>query len=721
MKTLRPYQQDALTAVIQAYENKKGQALVVMATGLGKMVLAARLSRWWMQKARPGSRISFLMHMTDPLFQAKDQEFGDAVEDLQTKMGVLSGIEKTHTDAQIVFSTFQSMDAARDTFLKDAFDLVFVDEAHHAQAESYRDVIEYFTPELRVGLTATPDRRDGLDIQELFGEPVYSYSLEEALADGQWLARVDYRLMIDSVSKVSLQELLRRVECHEDRDITVTDIDRTVFLPERTERILEEIRLVQGATKQTVVFCQSVIHLEHLNESMPDARSYHSDLSPVLLRERLADFRAGGFQTILVVDKFNEAIDIPDAEVLVFLRPTDSETIWRQQIGRGVRKTETKDSVIILDFIGNCARIYQITKLRDAIQKFAKEKEKVSPPVIPEIGIQFNFSAETLDVLSILNRVPTNLYETVEEAMEAVQKLTPIPTTGETYSYFRFQDPRLPPLPYYTYQTSWDRIGKWKGFLKTAVYPTVEEAMCAVKKLIPVPKTVDAYQRIYTQDPRLVMNPIKYYKKDWKRIRGWKGFLDVAFYETIEKAIAAVQKLKPVPTCKDEYRRVCEQDPKLPKSPNQYYRWNWETFRWPGFLGITSYASIEKAMEAVQKLIPLPKNRAQYREVTDQDLCLPYSPDVYFKSDWERIGQWPGFLGNAPKHTKYATIKEAMAAIHLLPQIPSGPEEYWKLYKADPRLPSNPYNHYKTDWERVGKWPGFLGRLNKTHNSQPTS
>ena len=180
-------------------------------------------------------------------------------------------------------------------------------------------------------------------------------------------------------------------------------------------------------------------------------------------------------------------------------------------------------------------------------------------------------------------------------------------------------------------------------------YPTIEEAAKAAQALYPVPKTREEYQQTYKQKSRLPCNPSECYGKEaWERIRRWKGFLGTAKYPTVEESAIAVQALDPVPKTEQEYQQTYKQNSRLPSSPDQYYgKRAWECIgTWKGFLGTGIYPTIEEAAIAVQALDPVPKTMPEYRQTYKQNSRLPSYPRRYYGIEaWERVGRLKGFLG----------------------------------------------------------------------------
>lgn len=347
------YQSDCLKALSVARQKHRRKALVVMATGLGKTVVSAfDIQRLLAEK--PG-RVLYLCHQNDILRQARET-FEDILGDSYS-YGYFHGTEKHLHHVDVLFASFQTMATWRDAFHQDEFRYVVVDEVHHAHAATFRPTVEYFTPDFLVGLTATPKRMDGLDITELFSKPVYELGLFKALAHG-YLCEVDYRVMTDEIQNAGVLDTPVG-------KLSIAELNRTIFIPKRDEEIVriigEKVKEVQNP--RVMIFCNSIAHAERMASLMPHAAVVHSKLKHDEKQKRLNAFRRGDINTVLTVDILNEGIDVPQANVIVFLRSTQSKTIFLQQLGRGLRKALGKLKVLVLDFVANCERIEMIDDL----------------------------------------------------------------------------------------------------------------------------------------------------------------------------------------------------------------------------------------------------------------------------------------------------------------------------------------------------------------------
>lgn len=324
---------------------KKG--LIVSATGTGKTFLAA----FDVAQVKP-KRMLFIVHR-EQILQSAMQSFKKVLGGVAADYGVLSGSKK-ETDAKYLFATIQTISKSsyQELFAKDYFDYVLVDEVHKAGAESYLTTLDYFTPKFLLGMTATPERTDGFNIFELFDYNVaYEIRLQEALeADFlcpfHYFGVTDYEVDGEVISETTpLQQL--------------TTAQRVSFL-------LEKIAYYGCSKNQPkgLVFCSRKQEAAELStafgrQGVPSG--YLSGEHSISQREAMVEqLERGELQYIFTVDIFNEGIDIPKINQVIMLRNTQSNIIFIQQLGRGLRKDPSKEFVTVIDFIGNYQNNYMI-------------------------------------------------------------------------------------------------------------------------------------------------------------------------------------------------------------------------------------------------------------------------------------------------------------------------------------------------------------------------
>lgn len=364
----RDYQKECLAKITEAVEMGSKRALVVMASGLGKTLTSAFAIEEYF-KGREFGRVLILCHSEAILIQSKEKYKGYFGEEYS--YGMFTGNERVTRQTDFFFATFQTLKEHRKEFNKATFSYIVVDEAHHSHARTYFPTIKYFEPEFLLGLTATPDRLDGQDIKEIYGAPVYELNFIEAMNRGL-LAECDYQLVLDDISQEKLDECLESGE-----KISITQLNRTVFVPKRDEEIVRLIRQYSAEQQdpKTIIFCKTIEHARCITKMMgEDTVLVHTSQSNLVNDMALEAFRQGKIHTIVSVQMLNEGIDVPDANVIVFLRNTVSETIFYQQLGRGTRLSPGKDKVKVLDFVANCERIQAVLELKQEIDNFKTHK-----------------------------------------------------------------------------------------------------------------------------------------------------------------------------------------------------------------------------------------------------------------------------------------------------------------------------------------------------------
>ena len=367
-------------------ESGNNRGLVVAATGTGKTYLAAMDVKEFF-KNRKNSSFLFIAHREELLDNAI-KVFSDILHIEKENFGrIFSGNKEVGHN--MIFASIQSLRNCYKDFISDKFNYIIVDEFHHASASSYEKIIHYFKPEFLLGLTATPERMDGKDIlalcdYNLVGEMGMRKAMEKDLI-------VPFHYFGVNDITVDYEKIPYRNGKY-DEEILLNDLSvsiRTDYIVEKMEKFGYDGKYMSG-----IAFCQNIKHALYMkNEFL--RKGYKSELltSKTNLTERskiLESFRNKEIEILCVVDILNEGIDIPDINLLLFLRPTLSSTVFIQQIGRGLRKATGKDFVTIIDFIGNHKKDYLITKVfSDEIhnKSFLYEKKE---KIIEQIKNQFS-------------------------------------------------------------------------------------------------------------------------------------------------------------------------------------------------------------------------------------------------------------------------------------------------------------------------------------------
>lgn len=372
-KDLRHYQATAVAKVEAARTAGASNALVLMATGLGKTMVASQLIANELDR-NPDGEVLVLAHTTDLVRQLEIACWPALKKQISTHLWTDG--ERPAYPSGVTFATWQSvLPAARKMDMAGKYSFVVVDEAHHAGSVAYRELIELLRPNFLVGVTATPWRGDKLSIAEVFGEPVYAIDIVDGLQQG-FLANVDYRMLVDDIDWHEVVRLSRS-------GYTVSELNGKLLLPDRDQAIIQVLigHMREIERPRVIGFCRSVEHAERFQRLMladgVPAGLLHSGQSRAERFRNLSRFRAGESPILLAVDMLNEGIDVPDVNLVAFLRVTHSRRIFIQQLGRGLRLTQGKSTVRVLDFVADIRRIAAGLALNSAARSRGHDVEVV--------------------------------------------------------------------------------------------------------------------------------------------------------------------------------------------------------------------------------------------------------------------------------------------------------------------------------------------------------
>jgi superfamily II DNA or RNA helicase len=369
-RELRPYQEKIAKKVIAAFDREEKRALYIVATGLGKTIIAATIARdLW---ARGCRRILVLCHATD-LAQQLEQGFWSQIKKEVPTSVFFDGLPPRNTEG-ISFGLYQSLYGYLPGIDPEQFDVVIVDEAHHALAHGFRTCLDHLKPKFLIGMTATPWRGDGQSLSTVFGHAIEKVSLIDGMAMG-FLAKVDYRILCDNVDWGSMSSISKQ-------QLSIRDLNKRLFLPQRDEAVIDEILSVARNVDnpRIAIFSPSIEHSNRFSDMLSIAGIPCTALSKVdkaERRRRLLAFASGTYHAITAVDVMNEGIDIPDVNLLVFLRATHSRRIFVQQLGRGLRISEGKEKVIVLDFVSDIRRMADMVEMNNEGKVKGTENEVV--------------------------------------------------------------------------------------------------------------------------------------------------------------------------------------------------------------------------------------------------------------------------------------------------------------------------------------------------------
>lgn len=359
-RKLHRYQKRCVERVLQAMR-RNGRAQIILATGLGKTVLMAEVTACLFQENRiADGRVLVLADKVDLVDQLQREFWRQIPKSVATHL--LRGGESPGFWDGITFATVQSAQANQ--FDLPSFGLVWVDEAHHIGSETFRRLIEHLNPAMLGGATATPWRGDRFDINELLGAPVVRMGIAEGLRNG-FLCPVDYRLMADDID----WRLVREQSLH---SYSLRELNTRLLIPIRDAEAAKRIADVFAAESRhrLIVFCASIAHAREFTATLSlfgfEAGVLASPMRPADRERMLSRFRKGELNAITAVDIFNEGIDVPDVDMIAFMRVTHSWRIFVQQAGRGLRVAHGKDKLLVLDFVSNLRRLIDVLALHAA-------------------------------------------------------------------------------------------------------------------------------------------------------------------------------------------------------------------------------------------------------------------------------------------------------------------------------------------------------------------
>ena len=364
----REFQQKIIDKVIAAYDAGKKKAFYIVATGLGKTVIAATIARHlWEKGCR---RILVLCHATDLAQQLESGFWPQITKEVPTSV-FFNGLPPRSSEG-ISFGLYQSLYGYLPGIDASQFDVVIVDEAHHALAHGFRACLDHLKPRFLIGMTATPWRGDGQSLSTVFGDPVERVSLVDGMAMG-YLSKVDYRILCDNVDWDNMQSMSKK-------RFSIKDLNKRLFLPQRDEAVIAEIHktIAQIPNPKIAIFSPSIEHSRRFSEMLSASGVPCTSLScsdKAERRKRLLAFSTGSVIALTAVDIMNEGIDIPDVNVLVFLRATHSRRIFVQQLGRGLRISEGKEKVIVLDFVSDIRRMAEMIEMNNEGKEKGAEHE----------------------------------------------------------------------------------------------------------------------------------------------------------------------------------------------------------------------------------------------------------------------------------------------------------------------------------------------------------
>ena len=342
---LRPYQQEARTAVESEWEAGNSRTLLVLPTGCGKTIVFAKISE---DRVRVGDRVLILAHRGELLDQAADK--------IKSATGLICSTEKAEQSCldsdsrwyRVTVGSVQSLmrQSRLDRFSPDYFQTIIIDEAHHAVSDSYQRVLQYFDGARVLGVTATPDRGDMRELGNVFDSLAYEYTLPQAIKEGYLspIRAVTIPLKLD-LSGVGMQS----------GDFKPGDLDTA--LDPYLYQIAEEMKKY-CASRKTVVFLPLIKTSQKFRDILSGAgfRAAEVNGDSDDRAEILADFDSGKYNVLCNSMLLTEGWDCPSVDCVIVLRPTKVRSLYCQMVGRGTRLSPGKDHLLLLDFLWHTER-----------------------------------------------------------------------------------------------------------------------------------------------------------------------------------------------------------------------------------------------------------------------------------------------------------------------------------------------------------------------------
>lgn len=360
-KRPRAYQETAVKNTLTNIIKGKKTTLLTMATGTGKTFTAFQIV-WKLVKSKHIHRVLFLCDrviLRDDAYSRDFEPFGES------RCKIEGG--RFNKNRDIYFSTYQTL-FTNDLYTKipsDFFDLIIIDECHRSRYGDWGAVLEHFSSAQHLGMTATPKREDNIDVYEYFGEPVFEYSLGQAIEDGYLVPykiyKVNTNLYLEGLNVSTAEEVIYDDEVEPDRVKDFygpSEYEKIITIPEQIELLSKKVIELVDKTNpygKTIVFCVDMAHAQAVKDKLNELKSNEDYASRIVAEDKddLTRFRDKERALPVIattVDLLSTGVDIPHIQNIVFMRPIASRVLFKQIIGRGSRLFEGKGFFRIIDF-----------------------------------------------------------------------------------------------------------------------------------------------------------------------------------------------------------------------------------------------------------------------------------------------------------------------------------------------------------------------------------
>ena len=421
-----PFQERILEALErERSSHDRWRNLVIAATGTGKTVVAAfDFKRFYEQKQKQ-AKLLFVAHRQEILQQAqatfanvlRDQNFGELL------VGQFEATRLEHLFCSVGMLTSRRIwEQVGSGF----YDYIVVDEVHHGTASSYRPLFDHFAPEILLGLTATPERMDGDNVAADFcNRFAAEIRLPEALEE-KLLCPFHYFGVADPIA-INGEQFWRNGKYDPSALENVYVLDN-VRAKQRVDAIVAALNRYEPdlAALKGIGFCVTIKHAEFMADTFSamgiPAAAFVSGVEGDRCRELLADLKNGRLTFLFTVDKLSEGVDVPEINTVLFLRPTESLTVFLQQLGRGLRHAPGKDCLTVLDFVGQTHRRYRVdTKLKALLPRHRFSIDKEVEQDFPHLPAGCSIQLDRLSRQYVLENIRENLGRLAVQVPERLQ------------------------------------------------------------------------------------------------------------------------------------------------------------------------------------------------------------------------------------------------------------------------------------------------------------
>jgi superfamily II DNA or RNA helicase len=452
--------------------------LVVAATGTGKTIISAfDFARFY--DKNPEAKFLFIAHREEILKQAQGAYRGVLKN---SNFGELWVSNNKPSKYNHLFASIQSLNSQMsnpiDTLAlsEDYFDYIVIDEVHHIAAKSYREILKHFSPKILLGLTATPERHDGTDILSDFCHVIAAeIRLPEAI-NQRHLSPFQYFAIDDDTDLTKIKWSKGRYDIAELTNLYTYNDQRVLRILQSLDEIVTDI-----SEMRALAFCVSKEHANFMAKKFTlkniacGVLTSDNSKDREVMQQRL---KSKQINVLFVVDIFNEGVDIPELDTLLFLRPTESLTIFLQQLGRGLRLTDNKECCTILDFVGNSRPGYDFShKFRALVgktnQAIAKEIKQGFPHLPLGCRIELQEKTQTM-ILKNISQATLNKTRLINLIIN-FPHVTHLPLTLKNFLHI---NPNITLEDIYKVKVG--KFGGWKALLSISKNKAIDESKQAL-------------------------------------------------------------------------------------------------------------------------------------------------------------------------------------------------------------------------------------------------